>query len=494
MDVIMYLRKSRSDDPHESTEETLRRHREQLEALAVKRELHIIKIYNEVVSGESLYARPEMQRLLEDISTGEYDAVLVMDVDRLGRGSMAEQGLIFNSFRDSDTKIVTPEKVIDLQDESDEELLEIQGFIARRELKLIKKRLRRGLAKSLTDGAYASNPPYGYRKAVENKLPTLEIYEPEAKFVRMIFDLYVNGGIGTGAIANQINTLGAKPARSESFNRTTVSYIIKNPVYVGMVRWDFNKYFLKDGKRQTQRTPENIKLYKGIHPPIIDDETFENAQEIITKLWHKKYYDGHVENPLAGLVFCGNCGARMFRHPPCSHSHHDTLLCMKKGCVPSTTLSDVEEAVLSNIKSQLRALDVKVASASPIDLSVFDKNIAAAESELKKVAIQSDKIHYLLEQGVYDIETFLERRKNLSKRVKELNNLIASEKEKREKTLASDITKVSKQIHSVLDVYASGSAEERNNLLRKIIDSIVYYKVERGYNKPFSVVVNLRYF
>lgn len=73
---------------------------------------------------------------MREVEAGEYDAVLVMDIDRLGRGDMQEQGLILNAFRASDTKIITPSKTYDLNDESDELMTEIQTLFARQELNL----------------------------------------------------------------------------------------------------------------------------------------------------------------------------------------------------------------------------------------------------------------------------------------------------------------------------------------------------------------------
>ena len=88
--------KSRMDDPHEPLEETLRRHREILKKFAVEHNIPIAEkdIYEEVVSGDSLYARPQMLRLLEDVAAGKFDGILCMDIQRLGRGSMSDQGII----------------------------------------------------------------------------------------------------------------------------------------------------------------------------------------------------------------------------------------------------------------------------------------------------------------------------------------------------------------------------------------------------------------
>ena len=81
-----YLRKSRSDDPNEPLEETLSRHKLQLQAAAHRYRLSIVRYYEEVVTGDSLYLRPQMMQLLEDVERGIYDSVLCVDIDRLGRG------------------------------------------------------------------------------------------------------------------------------------------------------------------------------------------------------------------------------------------------------------------------------------------------------------------------------------------------------------------------------------------------------------------------
>lgn len=88
--------------------------------------------------------RPEMLELLKEVKDNMCDAVLCIDVDRLGRGNMQEQGLILDTFKKSNTKIITPRKTYDLKDEWDEEYSEFEAFMARKELKLINRRLQRG--------------------------------------------------------------------------------------------------------------------------------------------------------------------------------------------------------------------------------------------------------------------------------------------------------------------------------------------------------------
>ena len=251
MDAAQYLRKSRMEEGMD-TEEVLAKHRKALADFAAAHDIHIIETYYEVVSGESLYARPEMLRLLEDVEEGRYDAVLVMDLDRLSRGRMKDQGIILDAFRDSGTLIVTPEKTYDLSDDLDDEMAEFKTFMSRREYKIINKRLRRGLKQTIQDGCYVANAPYGYRKVNVDRKPTLEIYEPEAKFVRMMYDLYLQG-YGCVSIARHVNALGARPHRSAEFTRNSVAHILRNPTFAGKIVWD-QKTHIRKGPRATPST------------------------------------------------------------------------------------------------------------------------------------------------------------------------------------------------------------------------------------------------
>ena len=165
---VKYLRKSRFDRDYAelSVEETLKRHEDILDNLASSRGYHIAKTYYEVVSGESIAARPEVQKLLEEVSAGIYTGVLVVDLERLARGNGADQAYISQVFQYSETKIITPLKTYDPTNEFDEEYFEFGLFMSRREYKIINRRLIRGRDSSASEGKYlGSIAPYGYKRA-----------------------------------------------------------------------------------------------------------------------------------------------------------------------------------------------------------------------------------------------------------------------------------------------------------------------------------------
>lgn len=162
---LLYLRKSRMDTDYAETsvEETLSRHKAILLEFAKNNKLHIAEILEEVVSGESLHSRPKMIRLLELVNTGRYAGVICMDIERLSGGSSLESGYIMQVFQVNGFKIVTPGKIYDLRNESDEQFTDMRFMFSRYELKSITTRLVRGRNVSASEGKFmGSISPYGY--------------------------------------------------------------------------------------------------------------------------------------------------------------------------------------------------------------------------------------------------------------------------------------------------------------------------------------------
>lgn len=135
--ICIYLRKSRADEELEKSigeHETLSKHKKALLKFAKDKNLNIVEIKEEIVSGESLFFRPKMLELLKEVEDKTYTGVLVMDMQRLGRGDMKEQGVILETFKNSNTKIITPVKTYDLNNDFDEDFSEFEAFMSRKEL------------------------------------------------------------------------------------------------------------------------------------------------------------------------------------------------------------------------------------------------------------------------------------------------------------------------------------------------------------------------
>ena len=165
MAYCMYLRKSRKDseNPNFTDEEILSRHQQLLEETAERQGLQIATIYREIVSGDSIAGRPVMQQLLQEVRSGQWDGVLVVEIERLARGDTEDQGAVAKAFQYSGTQIVTPLKTYDPANEFDEEYFEFGLNMSRRELKTINRRLVRGRQASAKQGKYVGSvAPFGY--------------------------------------------------------------------------------------------------------------------------------------------------------------------------------------------------------------------------------------------------------------------------------------------------------------------------------------------
>lgn len=501
--VALYLRKSRADEEAEKRGEgeTLSKHRKILLKIANELDLNIVKIREEIVSGESLMHRPKMLKLLREVEENMYDAVLVMDMDRLGRGNMQEQGLILETFKKSNTKIITPRKTYDLHDEFDEEYSEFEAFIARKELKIINRRLQLGRIRSVEDGNYIGTlPPYGYEIHYIGKARTLKPHPQQSPMVRMIFDLYVNEGLGSSKIANKLNALGYKSYTGKNWSSSSVLTVIKNEVYTGKVQWKKtrNKKSQKEGQiKEVTRLPRDQWInVKGKHEAIISEETYLRAQEILQKKYHVPY-NTKVTNPLAGLVKCGICGTSMVYR---SYSNRDShIMCYAKCGNKSAKFLYVEEQILKGLRKWLNQYKSQFKDSNPEDkdmeeaLKLLQKGIRNLNQELNELEKQKEKLHDLLERGVYDVNVYLERSDSLAVRIENIKASIANiqldiENEKKKIGAQKDIIP---KIEKVLEIYEQiDDAAEKNNLLKSVLEKTEYTKLKHQRNDNFLLILH----
>ena len=301
----LYLRKSRADlEAEERGEgETLARHEKMLIELARRYGFSIGKIYREIVSGESIEARPVVQELLKDVESGRWKGVLVVEVERLARGDTMDQGRVAKSFKFSNTKIITPIKIYDPNDEFDEEYFEFGLFMSRREYKTINRRLQRGRVSSVKEGKYVGSvAPFGYDrvKLVKDKGYTLAKND-EAPVVEKMFQLYAYNEIAINEVVRRLNLAGYKPRKAKEWTISAVKDILSNPIYIGKIRWDSRKTVkeYKNGKIvNTRPRNENYTLCDGLHEPIIDMETWNIVQEKRSKHTPAVIHNKVVQNPL----------------------------------------------------------------------------------------------------------------------------------------------------------------------------------------------------
>lgn len=493
----IYLRKSRADHDAEARGEgeTLTRHEQTLKALANQMGIKVSAIYKEIVSGETISARPEMIKLLQEVWNGVWNGVIVMEIERLARGAAIDQGIVAQTFRLSGTKIITPLKIYDPSNEFDEEYFEFGLFMSRREYKTINRRIQRGRKAAADEGRYiASTAPFGYKRVKLQKGWSLEIVPDQAEIIRLVFDLYVNGEknpdgsiskAGSTKICRILDSRGIKPLSGRTWSPASVRDILHNPVYTGKIRWGYDKYEKVPQNGQIiikRRRSNNCTIAQGLHEAIIDEETFNKAQELLKSNSKVSIPLGKkLQNPLAGLVYCKKCGHLMTRLAPTARTPYAILKCPDRYCNNiSAPVYLIEKKIISSLKMWLDDYKLNIQKNEPAHITVtYTNSLAALEKEAAALNVQLGKTFDLLERGIYDDKTFLERNKAVKIRIEECNNAIIKLQELKtleEKSLSIENNFIP-VVKNIIDGYSTlGNAEAKNELLKAVIKKIEYIK------------------
>lgn len=498
MDLYLeYLRKSRTDrDLNGSVEETLARHEKILTALQKERGYNVVKVYKEVVSGDSIASRPEMQKLLTDVETGNYSGVLVVDIDRLARGNTIDQGIVAQTFQYTETKIITPSKVYDPNDEFDQEYFEFSLFMGRKEYKMIKKRLNNGRIASAKEGKYCGNiSPYGYQryKLEHEKGYSLTPNPDEADIVRKIFNMYTGNNtskVGIAAIANELNRLNVPTRKGAKWTASSISSILKNPVYAGYIRWNWrkNEKSYIDGNIVTSRPKhDDYILSEGLHEPLISHEIFEETKQLFQDNNRSVPFNHNHEfkNPLAGLIICSCCGRRMMRRPNANPNVRNSLICVYKECSTVASYLDlVETEVLKYLDQYANsiALNTSVGSDDFFQIDYRKDSLKKLEDKSVKLEQQKNRLFDFIEQGVYSVDIFNQRMSKLKDELSDIQNQMTDLQTEidRFETQASRINSFLPRAQYLLDNYSLMSVMEKNTFLKELIDHIEYTKTKKN--------------
>ena len=497
----IYLRKSRADYEAEQRGEgeTLARHRDILTALAAHNHHPIGHIYQEIVSGETISDRPQIQQLISDLAAGKWTGVYVMEIERLARGDAMDQGLITHAFKSSGALIITPLKTYNpTLDQLDETYLEFGLFMSRQEYKTHHRRLQGGIEQSTREGKFVgSRAAYGYRKVPlkNEKGFTLCIHEEEAAVIRQIFDWYLNGidgrPVGITAIGNRLTDLHVPVGlHGTNWDGCRIHRILTNPVYIGIIQ---------RGKDKTIRTvtPTGIikkrvlqkqgELNPGKHPPIISKEVFDAVQQKLHAVGSQRMIPVHTKrtlsNPLAQLLVCSECGHALSHLPDCGRQPA-IVKCLTRGCpTVQTYRRPVEEAVLATLRTWLADAGRESSAPSPVqsDRDFIVAAIASMQSDRQKLLRQIDTLHDLVEQQVYSIQQYNDRYVVLHQRLKDLDAAIDKEHARLDaQPVYCTPAELKPALIRLMDLYDSSTPAEKNALLKECVSKIIYKKERPG--------------
>jgi DNA invertase Pin-like site-specific DNA recombinase len=483
-----------------SVEETLKRHRTILDEFTKQKKLNVTVILEEVVSGEALSSRPQMLKLLDLVNTGEYDGVICMDIDRLSRGSSVDSGYIMQILQLNDCKIITPNKTYDLLNETDEQFADMKFMFSRYEFSTIRKRLITGRDTSVKEGRFmGSTAPYGYKivKIKGEKGNTLEVIPEEAQIVRMIFNWYTQDGIGTGQIADKLNTLHIKPRKMDEWSTEVVRKMLINEHYIGKLPWKKNvvgKKFVDGQLTKKRYVNKEYEIYDGRQEPIISEEQFELAQQIRQDNRTRPVKSNlEVANPFAGIIYCGHCGTKMIMVKPSKKNPNakPRIKCSKSkkcGC-KSHHFDEIENAIVSAMKKWLEGYIIQLEQSEVRKDDGLEVSLEMLKNQLEDLFEQQDNICELHEKKEYNDRLFARRNAAIEAEIDKVESDIADlelkiSEQKEEVDIQSSIIPTSQYL---LDNYDDLTPKEKNDIWKLILHRVDYVKAERG--KEFNITI-----
>jgi site-specific DNA recombinase len=472
------------------------------------------KIYEEIISGgKDISERTELTKLLNDVTSGLWDAVFVVSTDRLSRKLGASQE-IADTLAEYEVPLLTPERSYDLNS-NDRLMFDIEGVMASQELRLIKDRQKRGKREGLLRGEWIQGlPPFGFTRNPKTKKLVSE--ENEAKIVRMIFD-YALAGYGIATIVNKLagyrtrsyEVKGGKNAgtihQGKPFGISQVNTILKNPVYKGTI-----SYQVKNKPKQVIEPPI---IVHNAHECIVTPEEFQQAQEAVKSrisggsdgLAKRTRSKGQVITILKDLVYC-HCGLKMqFKK---DSKQKDTVYlkgcsCGNKGIAEQKLLISFWDE-LSNIEGYYRKEWDKLLNDVDSTNNIEDlcNQLNTLKSRKEKLTQKAKRIRNSYHDGDITRDEYHEDKAEVEKDLSEINTTIQDLEERIELSNKDTLSKQYEtklkwlsDIRELSDIYngklfvmgkdlknafspkvEAKDFEEVNRLLKLVIDKVQYHR------------------
>lgn len=415
-------------------------------------------------SGATL-ERPGIKKVIKDVRTGKCKKIIVWKLDRLSRSQKDTMILLEDVFLENNCNFVSLTENFDTSTPFGRCIVGILSAFAQMERENLKIRTSMGRQARIKKGYFhGSHCPIGYKfKEGSNDL----IIDPyTSKMVREVFRRFISGESIKSISKYILETHGDN--LYDWGNNTAIRRVLRNPVYMGYVTL-------------------GTEIYKGVHEAIISETDWYLAAAILE---HNKNIDKRsytfraagttADNLLTGLLFCGDCGARMYARKVSKtkkkyicHSVARTSKAMIKSdnCTNRLhpyTVEQLDTMIIDEIKklaldqSAFESMVTELREATPDELDGY-------EERLEEIERQISRLLNLYQLGIMEISEFQDRITDL----KEEKEKIQAEMERQEASAAMPLEIAWKHITTLSSVLENGDTEEVHKIIHTLVDKVV---------------------
>lgn len=469
MKVAAYLRVSTDEQAEQNISLPLQQSR--LLAYCQSREWDLFDFYiDDGYTGKDLF-RPAITRLISDAKARKFDMVLVVKLDRLSRRQQHVMYLIEDIFIPRNIGFASVTENFDTTTPMGRAMLGVMAAFAQLERETIVERVTDAKKEAAKQGRFmGGKAPYGYKHNAATK--ALEINPLQADIVRFIYDEYLKGQTGYQGIADMLQERKVPPHSAKEWHRTSIRVILSSPFYIGMI-------------------PHKGLMHPGKHEPIVELEKWEAAQKL------KQSRGGARPLPennglLPGIVYCGECGARMryklvnqrsgtaSRYYAC-YSQEGTPRYMvkdpacKPGYKPITEIDNkvVEQLIRISVDEDYYEYISNEVLQGP-DTKELEAALVQAKKEHSGIKGRIDRWAAAFESQVIDIAEYHERTRELKDRRYYLENEMQSFEERIKEAASKSVSKLElmDSLKNFKRIWEITSPDEQKSILANLIKRV----------------------
>lgn len=329
--AAIYCRLSK-DDGKTTESSSIQTQRDMLTRYVREQGWNIIDYYvDDGYSGLS-FERPDFKRMITDIENGKIDLVITKDLSRLGRNYLETGVYIEVFFPERGVRYIALNDGVDTLNNANTDITPFKNILNEMYAKDLSRKVKSARRARFAAGQFMGNSaPFGYRKDPADH-HRLIIDEPAAKVVRKVFALALSG-MGISRIRKVMTEEGViRPGAYQKddgsnyeryfigreeyrtiWSNNSVRGILRNPAYAGHIAGYKRPIPSMKSRKRLSAKPEDWPVVKGTHEPIIDQESFDLVQKLITSRRSNETRWG--ENIFVGLLKCADCGYMMRRNP-----------------------------------------------------------------------------------------------------------------------------------------------------------------------------------
>ena len=522
--TAIYCRLSR-DDGKESESNSIGNQKKLLSQKAKELKLTNTKYYVDDGYTGTNFNRPGFQAMLEDIEMGYVTTVMVKDLSRLGRDYVSVGHYTDNFFPEHNIRFIAVNDLVD-SNEGDNEIAPFKNIMNEMYARDISRKVRSSHRIRGNLGEPLSQPPYGYMKDPQNKKKWIVDTEA-ADVVKSIFAMCIEGkGNETIARILQENKVmipmaywqskglnkGGKKTQPNPYKwcKTTVQKILSQQEYCGDVI-NFKTYSKNfKNKKRLQNPEENWKIFKNVHEPIIDRNTFETVQKMKAKGKRRAPNPEHAEkNMFCGLLYCADCGSPLWfnvNHPNtdikyfmCSNYKGRRGTCEGTHYVRADSLEQIVMLELRSLASFLiedeeafaDILEAKTNKSILNQQKFLESSIDKATARTKEVALMYEKLFEKHINGIVNEESFMQLSQKYETERDELKLKI---RQYQEELSEIENLRTSKEQFTFAVRKFMQMETLTPVLLNELIEKIEVHSIEgKGKNKTQRIVIHYRF-